>query len=469
MFKKTLLLVITLLAVFTTSSYAAASVSDISGHWAEGTIQQWLDLDKAQGYEDGSFYPDKTVTRAEFVRLVNNGFALPVNPGSSSSPFTDVLPSDWFYKDVLQAYENQTVNGFSDSIFLPGNKVTRQEAAKIIANIIQPDGAPLTTVAYTDKNDIAAWVLDEVAFLSNHSVILGYPDSSFKPRRDLTRAEALVLIDKAVNMANKLYGTVTVNNVASAGISIKLNDKSSRQASYTTLSEGSSSYSVVVTPGSYVAVAETDKAYAAVPIEISKNKLNVLDLNLIPKVLVKGTLVNQFGVLQSNTKVVLDNGFSTFDLTSSAGGAYSLYLPAGYEYSVYYQNKQESVKFPVMGNDPALGNLTIRMTTPASTGSPDTTAPVTTYTTKALSNGSFIDRLEITLSATDYSSGVNTTQYRINGGSWISYTSPFIVDAATTEKVEYYSTDNAGNAEAIHIMDFNKGTVSFKLSTQRGF
>lgn len=472
MLKKTMLLVIALLVVFTTTSYAAAA--DIKGHWAEGTIQQWLDEGKAKGYEDGNFYPDKTITRAEFVRLVNTGFGFTVNPSASTSPFSDVLATDWFYKDALQAYEDQIITGPGNGIFLPQSNVTRQEAAKIIANIIQPDAAPLTAITYTDKNDIAAWALDEVTFLSNQSVILGYPDSTFKPQRDLSRAEALVLIDKAVKLANKLYGTVTLDQAPASGIPVNLIDTSTRKVSGTTLSGGNGKYSLTVTPGSYVATANTDNAYAAVPVKISKNKLNVLDLNLISKVLVKGKIVNQFGALQSNTKVVLDNGFTTFELTSSASGTYSIYLPADYEYSVYYLNKLEAFKFPVKKDDPKLGDLTIIITTPTSTAAStssnaDTTAPVTTYTTKALSNGSYVDRLEIALSATDNSSGVSKTQYRINGGSWIDYTSPFIVDAATVEKVEYYSADKAGNSEVVHVMDFNKGTVSFVVTSQRRF
>ncbi|WP_054939080.1 S-layer homology domain-containing protein [Paenibacillus ihuae] len=471
MLKKTMLLVIALLVVFTTTSYAAAA--DIKGHWAEGTIQQWLDEGKAQGYEDGDFYPDKTITRAEFVRLVNTGFGFTVNPSLSTSPFSDVLTTDWFYKDALQAYEDQIITGPGNGVFLPESNVTRQEAAKIIANIIQPDAAPLTAITFSDKNDIAAWALDEVTFLSNQSVILGYPDSTFKPLRDLSRAEALVLIDKAVKLANKLYGTVTLDKAPTSGIPVNLIDTSTKKVSGTTLSGGNGKYSLTVTPGSYVAVANTDNAYAAVPIKISKNKLNVLDLNLVSKVLVKGKIVNQFGAVQSSTKVVLDNGFTTFDLTSSASGTYSIYLPADYEYSVYYLNKLEAFKFPVKKGDPKLDDLTITITTPTSSTSTlstaDTVAPVTTYTTKPLSNGSYIDRLEITLSATDNSSGVSKIQYRINGGSWIDYTSPFIVDAATVEKVEYYSVDKAGNSETLHVMDFNKGTVSFVVTSQRRF
>lgn len=482
MVRKTLLLVITFITMFAATAFAAAA--DIKGHWAEATIQQWLDAGKAKGYEDGNFYPDKTITRAEFVRLVNTGFGFTVNPAGSNSPFTDIVPSNWFYNDVVQAYQDQIINGMSEGIFSPQSSISRQEAFKIIANIIQPDAAPLTPLTYKDRDSIAAWALDEITFLSNQSVIQGYPDMTFKPQRDLSRAEALFLIEKALKLSNILVGTITLDNVATSGVSVNLTDTETRQNSGSTTSGEAGKYLLTVTPGSYAVIANTDTAYAAAPINISKNKLNVLNLNLVSKVKVTGQITNQSGTLQPNTKIILDNGYTTFEVTSSANGAYTTYLPAGYEYSVYYQNKLEPTKLPVKKDDPKLDNKTIAITTPTGSGSSssssstnsgggstpvsnaDTVAPVTTYTTKPLSNGSYIDKLEISLSATDNASGVRETNYRVNGGAWMKYTAPFIVEAATSETVEYYSVDQANNTETIHVMDFNKGTVSFVVTSQ---
>ena len=53
------------------STALAAIPSDIGGHWAQGTIIQWTSKGYISGYEDGTFKPDNSITRAEFVRLVN--------------------------------------------------------------------------------------------------------------------------------------------------------------------------------------------------------------------------------------------------------------------------------------------------------------------------------------------------------------------------------------------------------------
>jgi hypothetical protein len=95
----------------------------------------------------------------------------------------------------------------------------------------------------------------------------------------------------------------------------------------------------------------------------------------------------------------------------------------------------------------------------------DTIAPITKYHFDPIyetpSSGiRYIKGYTTTLRATDNvsGSGVKTTQYRINGGTWIVYTSPFTFYAGATHIVEYFSTDNAGNLEnPMNVMDFDKG------------
>ena len=49
----------------------AVAASDISGHWAQVTIQSWMDKGLIKGYPDGTFKPDQNLTRAEFMTLAN--------------------------------------------------------------------------------------------------------------------------------------------------------------------------------------------------------------------------------------------------------------------------------------------------------------------------------------------------------------------------------------------------------------
>jgi hypothetical protein len=98
----------------------------------------------------------------------------------------------------------------------------------------------------------------------------------------------------------------------------------------------------------------------------------------------------------------------------------------------------------------------------------DKTAPVTKYHFDPIYDRDKKGRLYIkgyttTLKATDNvsGSGVNIIQYRINGSTWIPYSSPFTIYAGATHIVEYFSTDSAGNVESpINKMDFDKGTFT---------
>ena len=76
MFKKMISLTIVLLMMFSLGvpSSASGAVKDYTGHWAEETIQLWLDNDYIEGYPDGSFKPEGKITRAEFVTMVNSWF-----------------------------------------------------------------------------------------------------------------------------------------------------------------------------------------------------------------------------------------------------------------------------------------------------------------------------------------------------------------------------------------------------------
>ena len=97
----------------------------------------------------------------------------------------------------------------------------------------------------------------------------------------------------------------------------------------------------------------------------------------------------------------------------------------------------------------------------------DTTAPVTTGEAAPQGDGSVL----VTLTATDEEggSGVARTEYRLDGGEWTAYVEPFSVMEPGDHVVEYRSTDNAGNAEAVKSVEFSIGGVDPDAPTVQGF
>lgn len=87
------------------ASAGNTTFSDTDRHWAEGYISSAVTAGLVYGYEDGTFKPNRSITRAEAVTMMNR--LLMRSPMDSSDTgnvtFTDVQPSDWFYGDVMAA------------------------------------------------------------------------------------------------------------------------------------------------------------------------------------------------------------------------------------------------------------------------------------------------------------------------------------------------------------------------------
>lgn len=179
-----------------------AAANDINGHWAEATIAKWQNEGKVGGYEDGTFKPDKTITRAEFVRLLNT---TSVNTFTATSDinFSDVKASDWFYADVAKAVGSKVASGFGDGTFRPSETVTRAQAAVFICNVkaLAPNEARAN--AFTDATQIPNWAKGAVGAAVNAGYLSGYPDGSFGANKGMTRAEAISTLDRLSSSINK--------------------------------------------------------------------------------------------------------------------------------------------------------------------------------------------------------------------------------------------------------------------------
>ena len=189
--------IMTLAMVMTTVtapiSVMAAQATDISGHWAEGTIAQWQDAGLISGYEDGSFKPNNEITRAEFVSIMNN--ALNFSTQATVS-FSDVAPSDWFYNAISVAVGEGYTAGFPDNTFNPSGVVTRGQAAVFVNNAVEMQQS--ATSNFSDKYTFPTWATPAINAMSQNGYISGYPDGTFMAEKSLTRAEAVVILNKVM-------------------------------------------------------------------------------------------------------------------------------------------------------------------------------------------------------------------------------------------------------------------------------
>lgn len=175
---------------------AFGAPTDIQGHWAQNTINKWVDKGDISGYPDGTFRPNNMITRAEFVVLVNNAMGY---TKSGYAYFSDV-PNHYWGKNAIQTgVAAGYISGDGNGIFRPNDPVTRQEAAAMISRILDLKQNESRAYRYTDSYAISNWAKGVVGAVSDAGIMAGYPDGSFGPNRVLTRAEAVLALDKTVN------------------------------------------------------------------------------------------------------------------------------------------------------------------------------------------------------------------------------------------------------------------------------
>ena len=178
--------------------------SDIDNHWAKEWIKNAVGLGFVSGYEDGTFKPDRTITRAEFSTMLNKAMKIEITENIN---FSDVREKEWCYKEIQKSVAAGFFSGYENNTFRPNNPIKREEVAKVVAGAITTgniDGEGATLLK--DYSTIQEWAKDSVNTVYNKGYILGYPDKTYMPSKALTRAEAVKIIFEIVDNENIEYG-----------------------------------------------------------------------------------------------------------------------------------------------------------------------------------------------------------------------------------------------------------------------
>jgi lysophospholipase L1-like esterase len=182
-------------------------LTDVKGHWAEDMIKRYADKEIITGFSDGSFQPDRAVTRAEFITIINRYFQL---TDLAEIHFADVPEGAWYQKELQIAVKAGYVAGRDGSCFKADEKVTRQEAAVIIAKRMDFDVSETEhpTAGYLDGDRIPSWSLGSMDALLERDIMRGYPDKRIRYEGYMTRAEVLELLDNLTIYIDKQNPTV---------------------------------------------------------------------------------------------------------------------------------------------------------------------------------------------------------------------------------------------------------------------
>lgn len=154
-----------------------------------------------QGYPDGTVKPAGNITRAEtaaiLFRLMDD--ASRKTYYSTKSGFRDVASSSWYNTYVATLNNAGVITDSSNGYFRPNEAITRAELAAMLAKFSE------TTGAANYFNDVSAkyWAANAIAICAKLGWINGYPDGTFRPDRNVTRAELMAMINRATGRAPK--------------------------------------------------------------------------------------------------------------------------------------------------------------------------------------------------------------------------------------------------------------------------
>ena len=149
------------------------------------------------GYGNGEVRPQNNITRAEvatiFFRLLTDDVR--DENLTKTNRYSDVAATSWYNTAVSTLSSMGIITGYPDGTFRPNAAITRAEFAAIAARF-DHDGDK-TAAKFSD---IAShWAKDEISIAYNNGWITGYPNSTFGPQRDITRAETMTLVNRVLN------------------------------------------------------------------------------------------------------------------------------------------------------------------------------------------------------------------------------------------------------------------------------
>lgn len=245
----------TLAPLVNTLSATAATFSDVNNHWARPFIEALAQAKVINGFPDGTFKPDRPVTRAEFAALVQAAFH--GTDMRDLHKFNDVPNKYWAESAIEKAYSTGFMSGYPNNMFHPEEKIPKVQALVSLANGLHLQNSSDTQAilnTYRDSNQIPKYAVDQVAAATAKNLVVNYPNVQFlQPNQVATRADVAAFIYQAkVNLGEMppLDSQLSASNYIVGGTSTASNSITLKVPRGTQFNvKYMPSQQVVVTPG----------------------------------------------------------------------------------------------------------------------------------------------------------------------------------------------------------------------------
>ncbi|WP_419892233.1 S-layer homology domain-containing protein [Paenibacillus xylanexedens] len=117
--------------------YHPATFSDVTNHWSRDDVQDLASRLIVQGTGENVFAPDRSITRAEFTAVLLRGLGLHSPRSTEAASFTDVKTGSWYEDEVQTAVSYGLISGYADESFRPNNEISRAEALTIVSRAMK--------------------------------------------------------------------------------------------------------------------------------------------------------------------------------------------------------------------------------------------------------------------------------------------------------------------------------------------
>jgi hypothetical protein len=170
---------------------ASGIFPDMRGHWALEYVSFLQSRGIIGGYPDGTFRPEEPVTRAALAVMILK--AKNLNPNPEAATFPDVPRTHWAAGAIGAVRAAGFLQGYPDGSFRPERELTRAEAAVVLNKAFQPQPEG-SFPAFRDLE--GHWAKSDVQQLAAAGIIGGYPDGTFRPDQKVKRAELAAMLAK---------------------------------------------------------------------------------------------------------------------------------------------------------------------------------------------------------------------------------------------------------------------------------
>ncbi len=198
-------------------SFIPAPPHTAEAAYSDGAMDQLVNWGVISGYPDGSLRPERSLTRAEFVAMVNRAYGY---SDAGETPFTDVPLAAWYHDDIGIAYNAGYFNGVSSTSAAPNKQLTREQALVLLARNMRLDPVGGEVTEFEDGREFADWSRGYIRAAKQAGMVGGYPDGTYRPKADITRGEMAVLLQRSLgtlinepgtHTLSDVYGNVTIN------------------------------------------------------------------------------------------------------------------------------------------------------------------------------------------------------------------------------------------------------------------